>query len=220
MARKIVMRLAHRRRREGRTDYRARLALLKSGQPRLVIRKSLSNMSCQIVIHGQKGDTTAVAASSKELAGFGWKSGTGNLPAAYLTGLLLGAKAKAAKIETCIADLGLYTQTNGSRIYACLKGAVDSGLNIPHSPEIFPAENRLSGKHIADYAAKVKSESQDKYQSTFSAYISAGVAPESLPSAFESTKSAILSGSGAKAAPKKEAKAADKAEKPKKAKKG
>lgn len=32
-----------------------------------------------------------------------------------------------------------------------MKGAVDSGLEIPHSKEIFPSEDRLTGKHIDKY---------------------------------------------------------------------
>jgi hypothetical protein len=31
-----------------------------------------------------------------------------------------------------------------SRIYAALKGAIDGGLNIPHSEEILPAHNEIS----------------------------------------------------------------------------
>jgi len=65
------MKLQHRRRREGRTDYHARLSLLKSGKPRLVVRKSLKNITCQIIGFAQIGDATLVSADSRELKSFG-----------------------------------------------------------------------------------------------------------------------------------------------------
>ena len=91
---KKVMRMFHKRRREQKTDYKKRLALLKSGVPRLVIRKSLENMRVQIVSFNPSGDKTVASAFSAELGEFGWKGGNGNLPAAYLTGLLAGLRAK------------------------------------------------------------------------------------------------------------------------------
>lgn len=142
------MRMQHARRRLQKTDYKKRLALLKSGKPMLVVRKSLENMRVQIVEFNPKGDETLASAFSVELGGLGWKGGKGNLPAAYLTGLLAGMRAKKAGISEAILDLGLQTNTKGSRIYAALKGAVDAGLSVPHSEEILPSEERISGKHI------------------------------------------------------------------------
>ena len=43
------MKSIKRRRREGKTDYKARLAMLKSEKPRLVIRKSNRYLVVQIV---------------------------------------------------------------------------------------------------------------------------------------------------------------------------
>ena len=40
--------LPYRRKREGRTNYKKRLALLKSGQPRLVIRRSNRYLQFQL----------------------------------------------------------------------------------------------------------------------------------------------------------------------------
>ena len=31
-----------------------------------------------------------------------------------------------------------------------------AGIDIPHNPEVFPEEERYTGKHIADFAAKLK----------------------------------------------------------------
>ncbi|MFQ6010160.1 MAG: 50S ribosomal protein L18, partial [Candidatus Aenigmatarchaeota archaeon] len=86
--------LPHKRRREKRTDYRARLRLIRSGKVRLVIRKSSSHMNVQFIDYVPEGDRTVVAANSQELKKYGWKGGTGNIPAAYLTGLLAGTRAK------------------------------------------------------------------------------------------------------------------------------
>jgi len=136
------------RRREKKTNYKRRLALLKSGITRLVIRKSLSNISIQFINFVAKGDVTLATANSTELKKFGWNK-TGNIPAAYLTGLLAGKKAKEKKIEKANLDLGLQISTKGSRIYAALKGVVDSGVNVPHSEDILPSEDRIKGKHIS-----------------------------------------------------------------------
>jgi large subunit ribosomal protein L5e len=39
---------------------------------------------------------------------------------------------------TAFLDLGLARATVGNRVFAAMKGAVDGGLNIPHSDKIFP----------------------------------------------------------------------------------
>lgn len=138
----------HKRRRLQKTNFRKRLALLKSGKTRLVIRKSLENIRIQFIGFNTGGDKTEASAFSAELGKLGWKSGLGNLPAAYLTGMLAGTRAKKAGIREAVFDLGLQTSTKGSRIYAALKGAVDAGLAIPHSEDILPDAERISGKHI------------------------------------------------------------------------
>jgi len=141
--------LPHRRRREGKTDYRNRMELLKSGKPRLCVRKSLNNIICQIIQYKPEGDVTVASSDSKELKKFGWSFHTGNIPSAYLTGYLCGLRARKNKVENCILDSGLYPSIKGSRIYAALKGAVDSGVKIPHSKEILPPEDRIKGKHTS-----------------------------------------------------------------------
>ncbi|MDO8725690.1 MAG: 50S ribosomal protein L18 [Candidatus Methanoperedens sp.] len=136
-----------RRVRAGKTDYRARKQLIISRKPRLVVRKSLKNTNIQLVIPAKEGDSTLVSANTVELKKYGF-SGTGNLPSAYLAGLLIGYRAKKNGHEQAILDIGLSHATKGGRIFAALKGAVDSGLSVPHDPEIFPSEERLNGKSI------------------------------------------------------------------------
>lgn len=157
MPRRMV-KTPHRRRKEGKTDYRARLKLLKSRKPRLIIRKSSNNIICQLVDYKVDGDITLASAHSTELKKLGWKGHTGNLPAAYLTGLLFGTKAKT---KEDVFDIGLQGSVKGSRLYAALKGAVDAGLNIPHSGDILPKPDRISGKHIVAYNKKAAGITKD-----------------------------------------------------------
>ena len=152
MTRGKIRIIGHRRRREGRTDYRQRLALLKSGRPRLVVRRTLNSMTCQIVKHGKGGDVTLVSVTPRDLEGFGWKGGRGNLPSAYLTGMLCGIEARKKGVKEAVMDIGLQTTTKGSRIYSCLKGAVDSGLDLPYSEEVLPPIERIRGLHIEEYS--------------------------------------------------------------------
>lgn len=142
-----MIKVKFKRRREEKTDYNKRLGLLKSKKTRVVVRKSLSNIIVQFVNYETSGDKTLVTASSMELKKMGYKS-TGNIPAAYLTGLLAGKKAKDKKVTEAVLDLGIQIKTKGSRLYAALKGVLDAGINVPHSPEILPSDDRISGKHI------------------------------------------------------------------------
>ncbi len=107
-----------RRRREARTDYHQRLRLLKSGKPRLVARKSNKHVRAQLVTLGPNGDDTLASAHSSDLAEYGWEAPTGNMPSAYLTGLLAGLRAQEAGIEEAVLDIGLNSPTPGSKVFA------------------------------------------------------------------------------------------------------
>ena len=153
-ARGPTYRVPFRRRRDGKTDYRRRLKLLKSGKLRVVVRKSNKYIRMQLISADKEGDKTLVSAMSSELQNFGYTGGRCNGPAAYLTGLLFGKRAKAAGDGEGILDIGLITPVHGSNVYASLKGALDSGLAIPHDPEVFPSEDRVSGSIIASFLQK------------------------------------------------------------------
>lgn len=147
-----------RRRRNSKTNYHKRLALLKSHKARIVIRRSNQYINAQIIDYKLEGDVTIASASSKELKKYGWKHSTKNIPAAYLTGLLLGQRAKKTKIKEAVLDLGRYTKMDGSRIYSAVKGIVDANtIQFPYDEKIFPNEKRLAGEHIQ----KEKSLSSD-----------------------------------------------------------
>jgi large subunit ribosomal protein L18 len=193
MARNAKYRVPFRRRREGKTDFRQRLGLLLSGKPRLVARKSLNNIVAQVVAYDEKGDIILASAHSKELVKLGYKGHCGNLPTAYLTGLLIGKKAVKEGVEEAVLDKGLHRATKGAAIFAVLKGALDAGLEIPHGDEIIGNEERLSGAHIAEYAKVLKAEDEDAYKKQFSKYLEKGLNPEDLPAHFEEIKEKILS---------------------------
>ncbi len=144
-------RVKFRRARNGKTDYRARKQLLISKTPRLVVRKSLKNTIIQLIQPANNGDTTIVSANTGDLRRYGYTGGTGNLPSAYLAGLLLGYRAKKKGQTGANLDMGLYKATKGGRIFAALKGAIDSGMEIPYDPEVFPKDERIAGKHIDKY---------------------------------------------------------------------
>jgi large subunit ribosomal protein L18 len=144
-------RVPFRRRREGKTNYHVRYKLILSKKPRVVVRKSNASTTLQLVMAEQTGDKTLLTVNSRQLQDFGYTFSKSNLPAAYLTGLLFGKKMLALGLSEGIADIGLHASTKGNRIYAAVKGVVDAGVDVPHSPEIFPAEERISGKHINEY---------------------------------------------------------------------
>ena len=140
-----------RRRREGKTDYYQRTRLVVAESPRMVVRKTNRHIIIQLVTAEMEGDKTLVAANSAELEKYGYKGSTSNTPAAYLTGMLFAAKAKKARYDRAILDIGLNRATPGARVFAALKGAVEAGLEIPHGEEILPSDERVKGAHIAAY---------------------------------------------------------------------
>lgn len=151
MARGPTYRVPFRRRREGKTNYRKRLKLLLSGKPRVVVRKSNRYIRVHLVVPDAKGDRTLVSAISSELRKYGYDGYTGNTPAAYLTGLLFGVRALNAGYAEGVLDIGLHTPSRGAKVFAALKGAIDAGMEIPCSEEIFPDDARIRGEHIASY---------------------------------------------------------------------
>lgn len=151
---KIKKFLQYRRKREGKTDYKKRLELLKSNLVRVVVRKSLRNIIVQAIEYQDNGDKTLFTVTSKELKEFGWKGSGKNTPAAYLIGYLFGIKAKEKKIHEAILDKGLYPTRKGIFTFAVLKGMTDAGLKVPHNPSIFPDDNRITGGHISEETKK------------------------------------------------------------------
>ena len=183
--------LAFKRRREGKTDYRARKNLIGLDKSRLVVRITNQHTIAQIVNVKMDGDETVVSAHSNELKKMGWLGSGKNTSAAYLTGFLLAKKALEAVITSAVLDIGLKSTTKGARIFAALKGAVDGGLKVPHNDVILPADERIRGEHVAAYA---ESLSDEEAETRFSQYIKNGLSPKDLPDHFESIKQKIEEG--------------------------
>lgn len=149
-----------RRRHERKTDYKARLALLKSGKPRLVVRKTNKYIIVQIVETEIAQDKTILGMTSKALLKSGWpenlKGSLKTRAAAYVTGYILGKNAKDKIKGEIILDTGMHRNIQKSRIYAVLKGAVDAGLNIVHDEKILPTEEQIkSNEKLAPIVDKL-----------------------------------------------------------------
>ena len=182
-----------RRRREGLTNYRKRLKLIISGKPRLVVRKTSRHIIAQIAIARPQGDQIIISVSTIELRNkFGWLGGTQNIPAAYLIGLLIGRRALKKGVKEAILDIGLHVPIKGGIFFATVKGAVDAGLNIPVDEKMFPENERIIGKHIAEYAKKLLNENPELYNRFFSDYIRKNLKPEEIMYHFEEIKKKII----------------------------
>jgi large subunit ribosomal protein L18 len=153
------MRTIRRRRHERKTDYKARFNLLKSKEKRLVARKSNKYLIVQIVETDIAQDKVIIGTTSKVLLTKGWpKEKAGSLksiPAAYLTGFIMGKLAQEKKIKKLIFDIGMHRNIQKSRLYALLKGAIDSGLEIQHNAKIFPSDENLNKNELIKLKEKL-----------------------------------------------------------------
>jgi len=91
--------VAKRRRREGKTDYKARRKMVRQDKNkynnrkyRLIVRFTNKRCICQIAYATIRGDIVVAAASSSELTDFGIPVGHKNYAAAYCTGLLVARR--------------------------------------------------------------------------------------------------------------------------------
>ncbi|KAF4524588.1 hypothetical protein B566_EDAN008543, partial [Ephemera danica] len=186
---------------------------------RLIVRFSHKDITCQIAYARIEGDMIMCSAYSHELPNYGVKVGLTNYAAAYCTGLLLARRLlkrlgldelyKGCEEVTgdeynvepnddgpgafrCYLDVGLVRTTTGARVFGAMKGAVDGGLNIPHSLKRFPgfsAETKefsaevhrkhIFGQHVADYMRTLAEEDDDAFKKQFSKYIKLGIQPDS-----------------------------------------
>eukprot|EP00835_Amoeboradix_gromovi_P005770 NODE_581_length_6441_cov_0.484390.p3 type:complete len:297 gc:universal NODE_581_length_6441_cov_0.484390:2840-3730(+) len=195
---------------------------------RLVVRFTNKHVIAQIVKAKIVGDVVLAQANSAELEHFGLNVGLANWPAAYCTGLLVArrllkklnltqfsgqeATGEFYLVEAdgevqpfkCFLDVGLRRTTTGSKIFGCLKGAVDGGLFVPHSERRFPGFDEESkeletevlkkyifGGHIADYMTMLKEEDEEKYKKHFSKFVQAKIEPSGLESLYKSTHAKI-----------------------------
>ncbi|BDA49617.1 60S ribosomal protein L5 [Coccomyxa sp. Obi] len=228
----------YRRRREGKTDYRARLRLTtqdknKYNTPkyRFVVRFTNKDVICQIAYATVAGDVIVASAYSHELANYGLTVGLTNYAATYATGLLLArrvltkfgladtyvgqeeATGEDYNVEaadegprpfTALLDTGLKRTSTGSKVFAALKGALDGGLDIPHSDKRFVGyssedkkldpevlRKHIMGGHVAEYMEEMQEEAPEKYQTHFSQWIAAEIEPEDIEELYKSVHEKI-----------------------------
>jgi len=127
----------------------------------------------------------------------------------------------------CILDTGLARCTTGARVFAVLKGAIDGGLDIPHSVNRFPGfvkgkgedgkdefkadvlRSKIFGEHVSGYMKKLESSNPDKYNKQFSQYIKEGVTADGLEDLYHTVHRAIRSNPTGPARVKKDWKTMD-----------
>merc|ERR1711909_131737 len=89
-------------------------------------------------------------------------------------------------------DVGLARTSTGARVFGAMKGAVDGGLDIPHSTKRFPGYDKeasefnasihrdhIFGKHVADYMRQ------------FGAFIKKGVTADDMESMYTKAHAGI-----------------------------
>ena len=83
MAHGKSQRLRFKRRRNGKTDYRRRLRMLRGGTPRAIVRVSNTKVVCQLAQFDPEGDKIVASVSGSNLATYGWPAGasTKSVPA-------------------------------------------------------------------------------------------------------------------------------------------
>jgi len=203
---------------------------------RLVVRKTNTKFIVQLTYATLTDDRVVCAAYSNELPRYGVKQGLKNYAAGYCTGLLLARRALqnfgldkkyegATEVTgewhenvpeqdddpnplTAYLDIGLAASSTGNNVFGVLKGAVDGGLNVPHSERRFrgwdssandgegeynPEAHRdfIFGKHVADYMRLLKEEDEEKYKRYFSRYIKDGIGPDDLEDIYKKAHEAI-----------------------------
>jgi len=132
----------------------------------------------------------------------GKKKLDGNLFKSHVANVRWKAGQKIYRPFKCLLDVGLARTTTGARLFGALKGAVDGGLDIPHSPKRFPGykkgasgakdeyqadvhADKIFGGHVRDYMEKLQEDDAEKYNKHFSRYIAAGIGPENLRKTYE-----------------------------------
>jgi len=214
---------------------------------RYVVRITNTKYIAQLVTATLTGDRVVCDADSFELVRYGVKLGLKNYAACYCTGLLLARRALqqfgldkkyegATEVTgewqenmpeedddpnplTAYLDVGFARTSTGANIFGALKGAVDGGLNVPHSERRFRGwdaeandgegdydpevhRNSIFGKPVGDYMKLLQEENEEKYKRQFSRYIKEGISADDLEEIYRKAHEAIRADPSR--APKKE----------------
>merc|ERR1712174_156464 len=101
-------------------------------------------------------------------------------------------------------DVGLARTSTGAKVFAALKGAVDGGIDIPHSEKRFPGYDTESkelnadvhrahifGLHVADYMKSLQEEDEEQFKKHFSRFLKNGVTADSMEGMYKKAHAAI-----------------------------
>lgn len=195
------------------------------------MRFTNTDVICQVVYAKLQGDVILTSAYAHELANYGIKVGLTNFAAAYCTGLLCARRVltnlgldktqfneeEGPHAFKAYLDVGLSRTSTGAKLFAAMKGAVDGGLNIPHSEKRFPGYDKekdtldgevlrkhIFGGHVADYMRSLKEEDEERYKKQFSRYIAANITADDIERMYQKAHDAIRSNPAPIAKEKKE----------------
>jgi len=198
---------------------------------RMIVRISNKDVTAQIAYARIEGDVVISAAYSHELPKYGVNCGLTNYASCYCTGLLLARRTLATfnladKYEGQVEadgemysvedaetgpgafrahlDVGLARTTTGAKVFAVMKGAVDGGIDVPHSEKRFPGfdaesgelnaevlKDHIFGKHVANYMRQLLEEDEDLYKRQFSKYVKEGITADELEDIYKTAHQKI-----------------------------
>jgi len=198
---------------------------------RLIVRFTNKDIICQIAYARVYGDVIVESAYAHELPKYGVKVGLTNYAAAYCTGLLVArriltkyglneiyegqtdANGEDFSVEDvdgengafrAYLDVGLARTSTGAKIFGALKGAVDGGIDIPHSNRRFPgydAESKeynaevhkghILGQHVANYMEALLEDDEEAYKRQFSQFLKNGITSDAMEPMYRNAHAAI-----------------------------
>ncbi|XP_042230993.1 60S ribosomal protein L5-like [Homarus americanus] len=210
---------------------------------RMIVRITNTDVIAQIAYARIEGDVIIASAYSHELPKYGVKVGLTNYAACYCTGLLLARRVlKKFKLDGIYEgqkevdgemysvedvddgpgafranlDIGLARTTTGARIFGVMKGAVDGGIEVPHSEKRFPGYDKetkefnasvlrdhIMGSHVAHYMRELMESDEDAYKKQFSRFIKLGVTADELEETYKKAHATIRSDPTPKPKPEK-----------------
>ncbi|EPS61271.1 hypothetical protein M569_13526, partial [Genlisea aurea] len=197
---------------------------------RFVVRFTNKDIVAQIVSATIAGDRVLAAAYAHELRHYGLEVGLTNYAAAYCTGLLLGRRvlnkldldqeyegnveatgedysvepAESRRPFRALLDVGLLRTTTGNRVFGALKGALDAGIDIPHSDKRFAGFSKdgkqldakvhrkyIYGGHVAAYMNTLAEDEPEKYERHFSEFAKREIEADGLEELYRKVHAAI-----------------------------
>jgi len=115
-----------------------------------------------------------------------------------------------------LLDVGLARTTTGSKIFGALKGALDGGLNVPHSEKRFYGFDKETKKldakllrkvifagHVSEYMKSLSQSNPDRYKKHFARYIKNGISPDKVEAMYKNAHKKIRDSPEKKENPKK-----------------